>query len=308
MLGGLRSGGAGRHDARVSEPTSLARRAWAHYEPVHAVVYFAPEAREHFEGAGLKGGWMGYFASRSAPMGAVGPEVVTAVFHNFAPGMVRRAIPDAWTLSTPERVTAARLAAVDAMLRRLWGDEVVGSPEVAEAAELALAVAAALQADGRPLYAGHAGQPVPDAPHLALWHACTLLREHRFDGHIAALTGYGVDGLGALVLQVGSGKYVDAAFVRRFRGWSDEEWAAKETELRERGLIDDQAQLTADGRALRDAFERITDRLAAVPWDSFDATRRERLLELLRPLVARLEAPGGLIYPNPIGVSRPELS
>ena len=88
-------------------------------EPYHSVVYFAPEVRDLYREAGLKGYWMGYFASRSAPMGAVGSETVLATFHNFAPTMVRRAIPDAWSFSSPERVLEARLRVADASLRRL---------------------------------------------------------------------------------------------------------------------------------------------------------------------------------------------
>ncbi len=283
---------------------SVPRRAWTLFEPIHDIVYFAPESREQFAGAGLRGGWMGYFASRSAPMGAVGPEVVVAVFHNFQPAMVRRAIPDAWQFSSPERVLAARLAAVDAALRRLWGDD-TESAAVAEAAELALQAAAHLRADGRPLFAGHAGLPVPTAPHLALWHACTLLREHRFDGHVAALTAHGLDGLAALVTAVAVGKGIDATTLRSLRGWTDEEWAQGEQRLQQRGLLDEEGRLTDAGEATRAAVEDLTDRLAAEPWDHLGEERRKRLFQLLAPLASRLEGPGGLMYPNPIGVSRP---
>jgi hypothetical protein len=288
----------------MSTADSLPRRAWAHFEPIHAIVYFAPEARQQYDAVGLRGGWMGYFASRSAPMGAVGPEVVTAVFHNFKPAMVSRAIPDAWQFASPERVLAARLAVADAVLRRMWGDD-VGSPEVAEAARLAMEAAGHLRIDGRPLFAGHAGLPVPAEPHLALWHACSLLREHRFDGHVAALTGYGVRGIDALLLQVGSGKYLDAAALRSFRGWTEEEWAEAEELLRGRGSLDADGRLTAAGAELRGAVERVTDRLAAEPWERLGETSRERLFALLAPLDARLEGPGGLVFPNPIGLSRP---
>lgn len=288
----------------MSPTESLARRAWAHYEPIHAVVYFAPEARDQYKTVGLRGGWMGYFASRSAPMGAVGPEVVTAVFHNFQPAMVRRAIPDAWGFATPEQVLAARLATADAVLRRMWGDT-VESAEVEEAAALAMEAARHLDIGGRPLFAGHAGLPTPTVPHLALWHACSLLREHRFDGHVAALTGYGVRGIDALLLQVGSGKYLDATSLRTFRGWTDEEWATAEDVLRDRGFLDADARLTAAGAELREAVERLTDRLAAEPWERLGETSRERLFALLAPLAARLEGPGGLVFPNPIGLGRP---
>lgn len=284
---------------------SLSRRAWTLFEPVHAIVYFAPESAERFREAGLRGGWMGYFASRSAAMGAVSADVVTAVFHNFQPAMVHRAIPDAWRYSSPERVLAARLDSVDAALRRLWGDE-AGSHGVTEAAELSLAAAARLRGDGRPLYAGHAAMAVPDPPHLALWHACTLLREHRFDGHVAALTVEGIGGDEALVMAVAAGKGIDAPTLRRFRGWTEDEWAGAEQRLRARGLLDDRDALTVEGRDLLRAVEETTDRLAEAPWAGLDESRRERLFELLRGLVLRLDGPGGLVYPNPIGVGRPD--
>ncbi|HEX4755855.1 MAG TPA: hypothetical protein VH661_08910 [Candidatus Dormibacteraeota bacterium] len=283
---------------------SLSRRAWTLFEPVHAIIYFCPESGERYQAAGLKGGWMGYFASRSAPMGPVGANVVTAVFHNFQPAMVRRAIPDAWRYSTPERVLAARLDAVDAALRRLWGDK-TDSALVAEAAELALDVASRLRGDGRPLYAAHAGLDVPAVAHLALWHACTLLREHRFDGHVAALTVHGIAGDEALVTAVAAGTGVDGATLRRFRGWTDEEWADAQHRLRERGLLDEQDSLTGEGRSVRSAVEEATDRLAEGPWVALPESRRERLLSLLRDLAVELEGPGGLPYPNPIGVGRP---
>ena len=284
--------------------TSLARRAWTLFEPIHAIVYFAPEARERYEAAGLRGGWMGYFASRSAPMGAVTADVVTAVFHNFQPAMVARAIPDAWSFSTPERALVARLDAADAALRRLWGDA-AESAQVEEAAALALEVIATLRGDGRPLFAGHAGLPVPAAPHLALWHACTLLREHRFDGHVAALTAHDLDGLEALLMAVAAGRGVDAETLRRFRGWTEEEWAAGGERLRRRGLADEAGGFTAEGGELHSAVEQVTDRLAAGPWEQLGDARCERLFALLGGLAARLEGDGGLVYPDPIGVGRP---
>jgi hypothetical protein len=285
-------------------PQTLARRAWTLYEPIHAIVYFAPESAEHYRAAGLRGGWMGYFASRSAAMGAAGAEVVTAVFHNFRPSMVARAIPDAWHFSSPDRVLEARLAVADAALRRLWGAE-VDSDDVAEAAALTLEVAARLHGDGRPLYAGHAGLPMPDAPHLLLWHACTLLREHRFDGHVAALTVAGLSGLEALVTARAAGPGMDPATIQRVRGWTEEECEATARRLRARGLLDADNRLTVEGRVLRGSVEDTTDRLAADAWDALDGAQRDRLFDLLRRLATLLEHPDGIRYPNPIGVDRP---
>ena len=286
----------------MDDQISVARRAWTFFEPVHAVVYFAPEARTHFDAAGLKGGWMGYFASRSAAMGPVAAAVVVATFHNFQPAMVRRAIPDAWSFSSPERVLEARYAAVDAILRRMWGD--VGSGDIREAAELANGVAQHLRPDGRPLYAAHAALQPPSEPHLLLWHACTLLREHRFDGHVAMLTGYGVSGLESLVLATAQSR-LDPAVLRRFRGWSEEEWSASRESLQQRGLVDASGALTDAGSRLHAAVEMRTDDLAATVWNHVEPQARDRLLTILRERAKQLEGEGGILYPNPIGVPRP---
>jgi hypothetical protein len=283
---------------------TLARRAWTLFEPIHAIVYFAPESTEIYKAAGLRGGWMGYFASRSAAMGAVGAEVVTAVFHNFRPAMVARAIPDAWTFSSPERVLEARQAVADSALRRLWGDQ-VDAADVAEAAALALDVVAGLHGDGRPLFAAHAGLAVPAAPHLALWHACGLLREHRFDGHVAALTLNAIGGLDALVIASAVGSGMDADTMQRMRGWTEEECADAAHSLRERGLLDSDNLLTEHGRILKAGVEATTDALAADVWEATDEAKRESLFSLLRRLSGLLEAPDGIRYPNPIGVTRP---
>ena len=180
---------------------------------------------------------MGYFASRSAPMGAVPGEVVIATFFNFAPEEVLRCIPAAWSIASPADLLAARLAGIDATLRRILGDE-VDSAAVAEAADLARIAAGACTPEGRPLYAGHASLPWPDEPHLVLWHALSLLREHRGDGHIAAMVVEGVDGCEALVIHGATGE-VPAEILKSSRVRSDEDWSAAEARLRDRGWLDD---------------------------------------------------------------------
>ena len=283
---------------------TLARRAWTLFEPIHAIVYFAREAPERYTAAGLRGGWMGYFASRSAPMGAVSPGVVTAVFHNFHPAMVARAIPDAWRYSSPELALTARTAIADSALRRLWGDE-VDTAEFADVATTMMGVAQGLRGGGRPLYTATAALDVAVVPHLKLWQACTRLREHRFDGHVAALTVNGLDGLESLITIVAGGAAVDGATMRTFRGWSDEEWGAGVARLRDRGLLDAASNLTDQGRALRATVEEATDRLSGEVWESMDPGAREELFSALRRLATSLEAPDGIRYPNPIGLTRP---
>jgi hypothetical protein len=284
---------------------NVARRAWTLFEPIHAIVYFAPEAPEHYKAAGLRGGWMGYFASRSAAMGAVSAGLVTAVFHSFQPAMVARAIPDAWSFSNPDLALSARTAAADAALRRLWGDELESAGMIATAAA-AMSVARGLRGGGRPLYTATAALVEPEAAHLKLWHACTLLREHRFDGHVAALTVHNLDGLESLITALAAGSGLDVPTMRRFRGWTEEEWAQGVERLRDRGVIDAAGGLTAAGRELRGAVEEMTDRLAADVWEAMDSGAREQLFTDMRRLARLLEHPDGIRYPNPIGVPRPE--
>lgn len=262
---------------------TVARRLWRTLEPIHACIYFAAEAGEEYQAIGLKGGRMGYFASRSASMGPVPADVVIATFYNFHPEVVRRAIPDAWSLASPDEVLAARFRAVDRLLRRLLGEDTAASEGVIEAAELARTATQACTSEGRPLFAGHASIDWPSEPHLALWHAVTLLREFRGDGHVAALLAEGIDPCAALVLHGASGGF-PLPLLRASRAWPDDVWAATEERLRAEGLFADDGTLTPDGVALRQRVEDITDRLAAPPFEALGADGCERLTELGRPL------------------------
>ncbi len=101
---------------------AASRRAWQLVEPLHAVVYFADACRDSLAATGLRGFWMGYFASRAAPLGAVGPAVVDATFYNFAPSWVARSVPDAWKFATPEAALDARAAGAAVALRQIAPD------------------------------------------------------------------------------------------------------------------------------------------------------------------------------------------
>jgi hypothetical protein len=261
------------------------------FDSLHALAYFAPEVDAALTGTGLRPGRMPYFAGRSAAMGAVGPEVVAATFYNFNPEVVARVLPRAWTLATPEQVLAARLDGVDRALTRLLGDH-VKSDEVAEAAELAREAAAGCTGEGRPLYAAHAGLDWPGEPHLVLWHAVTLIREYRGDGHIAALVLNGLSGLEALLTHVATGRgfAVDAA--KLTRGWNDEQWAAAGAGLAGRGILDAGGGLTEAGATLRDRVEVATEAAAQGPWERLGAERTARLEELCRGLSRRVVEAG----------------
>jgi len=275
-----------------AEDVQVAFRLHRVLEPLHSMTYFAPETEQHLVGAGLRPGRMCYFAGRSASFGAVGPGVVAATFFNFNPELVARHIPRAWTLATPEQILAARLDSVDAALRRLLGDEVVASAEVAEAAELAREACEACTVEGRPLYAAHADLPWPNEPHLVLWHALTLLREFRGDGHIAALVEGGLSGLGALVTHVATGKGFLEAMAKKSRGWSHEQWDAEVDTLRARGILAEANELTEAGVKARAAIEDATNRAAMAPWSHLGTEKTDRLHDLGRRLSRTAVAAG----------------
>jgi hypothetical protein len=268
----------------------IARKTWRTLEPIHGFVYFSPDAEPQYVEAGLKPGRMGYFASRSAPMGAVAAEVVIATFVNFEPGLVRSVIPDAWTLTTPDAVLGARLRVADAGLRRMLGDA-VASPERAEAADLArtAALTACERIEGRPLFAGHVSLEWPDEPHLVLWHAQTLLREFRGDAHVAALMLHGLTGLEALICHAASGD-VPAETLRTTRAYSPEQWAAGVDGLASRGIVDAAGAFTDAGRAQRDEVERLTDARSAAPYEALGEEGCERLRTLCRPFSKTISA------------------
>ena len=282
----------------------LSRHMWRVTEPFHAVAYFAPEPRAAYDAAGLKGGWMGYFASRSAAMGPVPPEVVIATFYNFQPDMVRRAIPDAWSFATPTAVLEARRDGVDAALRRIRGAK-SDDDDVREAAALARRATAACSLPGRPLYAAHSRLPWPVAPHLELWHACTLLREWRGDGHVTALSVAGLDGCESHVVLAARGM-VPRSSLEPFRGWSDEDWDAATGRLQARGWLDPKGGLTKEGGTAHALLEQRTDELAVAPWRHLGDESCARLHRLMTTILRPILDTGLFPYPNPIGVPRPD--
>ncbi|GAA2963911.1 SCO6745 family protein [Streptomyces enissocaesilis] len=270
----------------TSLPARAGRRCHNALNPLHSTVYFSPDFAKELAGVGIEDSSAAYFAGRGAAMGAVGAGVITATFYNFNHDLVARHVPEVWRTASPETVLAARLRAADSTLRRLLGAEAVGSDEMAEAAGLALRAAEACTRHARPLYAAHADLPVPDQPHLAYWHAATLLREHRGDGHLTALLAAGLDPLEALVSHTATGKGMSPRWAVTTRGWTRTDWEAAAGRLRERGLLDGEGELTEAGTALRADLEDATDRLDAAPYTHLGAEGTERLTELGRGFLA----------------------
>jgi hypothetical protein len=273
----------------------IARKTWRTLEPIHGMIYFVPEGPEHYRNAGLLDERSGYFASRSAPLGEASAELVIATFYNFDPATVRAAMNGVWHVVRPEQLVDARFTAANAALRRLLGDDVIASDELAEAAALAhtAALAATDHLHGRPLFAAHAALPWPTDAHLVLWHAQTLLREFRGDGHIAALVADGVSGIEALLMHGGTGE-IAAGVLQRTRNWDDHAWTAAADRLIDRGLLDPDGTLSELGAERRRWVEDRTDELAIVPYESIGEDGCARLRNLCRPFSQAIVAGGGL--------------
>jgi hypothetical protein len=301
----------------------MARSMWTLFEPIHAVTYFTAEARSAYEQAGLRGFWRGYFAGRAAPLavtGADGAAVVAASFFNFAPAFVARAIPGVWELITPEEALRVRLAgAAEGLGRLLAGQEA----EAAAAADLLWRAIGELDYSGRVLAAANAALPVPpgedaaDSPAASgstaasassaaaglgrLWQAATLLREHRGDGHFAALAAADIDGCEAVVLRC-------CLDLRRedmqpVRGWTDEAWDGALSRLAARGWVGADGALTSAGREAHAAVEDATDRAASRPWARLGPEVTAEIAAALTPLARACAAV--LPFPSPIGLPAP---
>ncbi|MGW3991583.1 SCO6745 family protein [Streptomyces sp. NPDC004830] len=276
---------------------------WHLLEPLHAVLYYAPEAFEEAAALGFatQERWPSYFPYRAAPLGQAGPEQVASAFYSFSPRMVAEYMEPAWRTASPAAVLDARVRAVDRAYRAILGDRLDG-PELAEAASLARQAAQSVQTAGRPLAAANAALDWPEPPHLQLWHAATILREHRGDGHLAALLLAGLDPVESLV----SFAAIGAASVERFesRGWSAAQWADARDRLTARGLVDAHGTATDAGRELRRRVEEQTDQLAAEPWQSLGAQRTDRLADLLGDFWVAVLSSGLLPAETTLGIGK----
>jgi hypothetical protein len=273
-----------------------ARAMWALFEPIHAVTYFSPAARAAFEEAGLRGFWRGYFAGRAAPLGPVPAAPVVGAFFSFAPAFVARALPDVWERASPERALEARLAGAVAALTPL--SRVLSLTELGEAVTILEAAVSALDPAGRVLGAANAALPTPEPLLGRLWQATTTLREHRGDGHIAALVVAGLSGCEALAVRAGHD--LPRELLQAARGWSDEQWDAAVRRLVTRGWLDGDGRVTMKGITGYEKVEAETDALAAAPWNAIGSPHTARLTALLGRLssACRAELPS----PNPIGL------
>lgn len=285
----------------MTDVPALARSVWHHLEVVHAALYFSPEGSKEAAGLGFDTAerWPRYFAWRTAPLGAAGAALTTAAYYSFSPAQVARYVPAVWETASPEQALASRWRAVDATLRGLLG-EGVGDPGLAEAARLARATAEAADPAGRPLAGANLDLDWPEEPHLVLWHAATVLREHRGDGHLAALQAAGLDGCEALVSFAAIGAAPEENFASR--GWTGQEWSAARERLAGRGWLDAGGQATERGRRGREEVERMTDELAAAPYRALGSDGCARLTELCGPVFGAVIGAGMLPTQSTLGI------
>lgn len=276
---------------QIQPPDLVARRLFELTEPISLVNFFSQEPNDSMAALGFRNYWDGYFAGRSAPLGRVPAEVVHAAFYSFAGGEVARHIPKVWDTTTPEAAYAAREQGCVAALRRILGD-LVETPELRCASELLAKASTSAPTEGRVMYAALRTLPMPDEPVARLWHAANMLREHRGDGHIAALVSERIGGTEAHVLSaLASGIYPAESF-GRIHHLPESRLAEVMNGLRDRGLLDADGRLTDAGRATKSRIEALTDALAAAPYDGLEPLELDQLITLLEPISDRLQATG----------------
>jgi hypothetical protein len=266
----------------------MARRMFELVEPIGVIPYSTDEPNEAMFALGFTNYWDTYFAGRAAPLGMPTAEVVDALFYNFAPGEVARHIPKVWETTTPEAALAARQTGCVNALRRILGEH-VDAPPFARAGDLLLTAATSAPVEGRPMYAALRALPVPDEPVARAFHAASLLREHRGDGHIVALMAEGIGRLEAHVLYA-LGTDLPPEKFGRIHHLPAAQIAAVIDGMRARGLIGDDGWLSDSGRATRERVEALTDDLAARPYEALEPAELHELVATLEPLAVLLVA------------------
>ena len=274
--------------------SELARSFYKAYEPIHSSIYFVSSANDRYAEIGLRPGWMGYFASRSAPMGAVGAEVVAATFYSFSPSLIAKYIPLAWSIAPPEAVTKARLAAVGDIMDAALAS--YNHLEITAAISQLEPIALDLGLEGHPLFAGHLGSPLVDQPLIRLWQILTLFREHRGDSHLACLASVPLSGVEANVLHHLDGRAAKE-FLTRSRGYGEQDWQLATARLSKLGLVSqDGAEMTKVGKEVKHAIEADTDRLSSHVPMTLGVERTQALIESLNGIAHAIRTQHGLTF------------
>lgn len=265
---------------------NIARELWRVVEPFHQVAYRSPEATAAYETLGLAAGPQQYFANRLAVLGPIGPTTASAVLYGFNPSYVATAVPSIWSVTSPQAVCTARQSAARACLARILPD-IADLPLTAELADVARRLVLTLDFANSPIGAACLDQPYPGDPVSALWHSCTVLREHRGDAHWRATAAHGIDPVECHILHAADGAMPED-LLQRVSGWDDAAWDEAKRRLVARGLLDSSTtaiRLTPDGHASKRAIESATDAHADKSIEAVGVGNVVRMREEMRPWI-----------------------
>lgn len=281
----------------------LSRQMWRIFEPIHAGIYFYPPSAQSYRDLGLKGGWMGYFATRSASLGTPGKDLVRSIFYHFSSDLVSRAIPDAWKYATPEQILNARMTIAHQMLSNF--ESHFRDPSLSSDIDLLLEISRSLPSEGRPLFASLIGLDWETSPQLKIFGAVTLLREHRGDTHNAALASYNISGAQSNILQIAN-RAVSFEVISPNRGWSEQSWTEAIQDLKARGIITVEStnqlpKFTQKGQDVKNSIENLTDE-SSNPWSKIFPEKLQKITDLIKPISDAVKQAGLLPKENPIGV------
>jgi hypothetical protein len=280
---------------------SATRKLAMALEPVAGQVYFSPECHAAYAALGfspspgsLPNGVQfpdgaAYFTSRGSVMGQVPGEVVAAAFAVFNPAAVVPAVEFGWSKVDAATICAARTEGAVGQLLRVLGPEPEG---LAQATGFMTRAVEPLRPEGKPLFAGLCSLGLPGDPVGDMWRLADQLREYRGDAHTAAWTSAGLDATEVGLLTELYWGLPLRSYIRT-RAWTDEQLAAAEDRLAQRGLVVDGA-FTPEGRALRESVEVVTDGQCAVILDALGDSL-EDLLAILGPWGDAIRAAAG--YP-----------
>ena len=232
-------------------PTSPARRLRDALEPIATQGWWSPHAGARMDALGIDF-LPGYVWGRAAALGLPSPSVVAATFGVFEPGLIAAVYEAGSALVPRDDILAARADGATASIAS------VTDPDECEAvADPLLAALERLDGLGRPLFAALRALPLPTSPAGRLWRGAELVREHRGDGHLAALVATGLTAVEANVL---TERWLgfDLGEYSATRGFGPEQIDSAIDALEVRGWVDG-AELTTTGRAERTAIEQATD-------------------------------------------------
>ncbi len=219
--------------------------------------------------------------------------------------MVGKAVPGCWNAVAP--LTLCRVRAIAASEALGEACSAVTRSNLLAALPLLRRAVAGCDGAGRIMAAANRGLWPAIGTALGTgglaeaWQTCTTLREHRGDGHVAALVAHGVGGIDAHLLAAGT-KAVPPEVLRDNRGWSEEEWERDSSKLAARGLLHADGRATDSGRTLHASIEEQTDRLAAAPFAALGDAALGDLYGALTACAREIVATGVLPFPNPMGL------